>query len=137
MIELVELPLVLLLIAAYSAPEYAVKALPGTLVCVTLLLALPRYPLLRRVAISAAAAGLLSPYLVGGHSPVFLPLPFGVHLANRMGFSSIAPQAGLSAVATFVFVFIVLSRLLAPPKDAKDESPTQLPPRPSGGARRK
>jgi len=54
-----------------------------------------------------------------------LPLPFGVALANRMGFApwEVAGQAVLSTVATFGVVFVFLAR-----RDARAKAKASEPP---------
>src|SRR5262245_29332253 len=89
MSDLTELPIAILLIAAYSSPMFAVLGLPGLLACLALRSALVRHPRRCRFALSTTAAALGAPYLVAGHSPLMLPLPFGVALAHHMGVSSV------------------------------------------------
>jgi hypothetical protein len=112
MSELFGVLIVLLLTAADSSPAFAVLSVPGVLACLALRSALVRHPARRRFAISCVAGVSLSPFVVGGHSPVMLPLPFGVALANHMGFTrwDVAAQAVPSTVATFGVVFVLLAR---------------------------
>ena len=124
MSELFEVPLVIAVIAVYSSPAFLVLGLPGILIWRKLSSALFWYPERRKYSMSMVAALFLSPFLIGGHSPLILPLPFGIALASHMGLSatSIASQALLSPIATFVAAFVWIGR-----RDAKALATAQEP----------
>lgn len=75
---------VIALLGVMSAPLFAVLSVPGFVACLIIQRHLEGPFWLRSLAMSLALSGLLTPVLVSGHSPLFLPFPFGLWLAFHM-----------------------------------------------------
>ena len=80
-----EIAAVVAFIAAYSSPIYAVLCLPGAIASLLIVKRFHGPYSARATLLFASILGLLTPVLVPGHSPLILPLPFGLWLANRTG----------------------------------------------------
>lgn len=94
---------VIMLIAVFSAPVYVVLSLPGIAICAIARSSLPDRCWARELIMSTLLVALFSPVLVPGHSPVILPLPFGLWLAVHMGNT----QAAWSGLMWAAGIFLV------------------------------
>jgi hypothetical protein len=84
-----------------------VFSVPGILLCVLVYRAMRSHVRVRMRLTAATGIVMLSPFPVMGHSPVILPLPFGVWLTRHMG---VAHQA-ITASASLAFSLVLLGAL--------------------------
>jgi len=98
----------LVFIALLSLPIYLILCLPGAGAYLLIRRLMRGQTRTQTVALSFAAAALLAPVVITGHSPLVLPLPFGVWLGAHMGQHHIATMATVSAGLTFAAAFSFL-----------------------------
>ena len=102
--------LALAMIAALSAPVYALLSIPGVVASLLVQRLLRGHPNARESVTALTAALSLAPMLIMGHSPVILPLPFGVWLALHMGQANAVWMAAASISITFLGVMVISRR---------------------------
>jgi hypothetical protein len=105
--DVISFPLLIALLFLISSPLFIPLCLPGVVVFYFLRKYLHLRYVLKSAVLSLVVTTFMSPFWLEGHTPIFLPLPFGIWCALYFKHQNILKNAIASIVITVIICIIV------------------------------